>query len=557
MREDQKLIIDLRKYLSPIEVNEVPEGGEIYFEKNEINLLLSHLKSEFQFLLLLDITAEDLSGKRNVEARQSHRYEVIYHLLNLEDHFRLRIRMPTDGVEAIASAVDNFSNASWYEQEIWDMYGILFEKQDNLRILNHQSFKGFPLRKDFVEEPEDELQEPYDYFNEQEPVQNSDRGLRSIVNLGPVHPITRGAIRSIYELDGEVIVRNKIEIGYYHRCIEKIFEKKTWSAGLLIAEQLSDQSPFLSSLAYAHAVETLYDIEIPDRAKALRMAFSELSRIVDHLNCIGELSLSSGNETIMFKCLDLRERIFELFEKASGSRTKASLNVLGGLSKDIPIGWIADCLTHVNYIEENILIIDKLLTRSQVWMTRTNVCQVTSQMALEYGFSGPNLRATGINYDLRKVTPFYFYDDIDFEVPMGINGLCYDRYLVRIEEIRQSLKIIIQVLDNLPFGDTVALHPLSEIYHTKTNINESIADNFIKNKSIPPVKRMYTAIESANGELGFYIISDGTKKPWRIKVRSPSFPHLQGLGKISPGLILDDAITSLSSLNITPGELDR
>jgi NADH-quinone oxidoreductase subunit C/D len=550
------LIANLQKYLSPIVITEIDGGGDIFFENKNINLLLSHLKSEFNFLVLLDLCAEDLLGKKFVDENQTHRYDIVYHLLNLEHHFRLRIRMPTDGIQALPSVKEKFECANWYEQEIWDMYGIPFEDQSTNRILNHQGFKGFPLRKDYNEEKYDDSLVPIDYFDEQESVQLSERGMRSIVNIGPVHPITRGAVRSIYELEGERINRNKIEIGYYHRCLEKNFENTTWTSGLLIAEQLSEQSSFLSTCSYAHAVEKIYDISIPDRAKAMRMVFGELSRIVDHLNCIGELSLSSGNETIMFKCLDLRERIFELFEKVSGSRVKLPLNIIGGLSKDIPIGWISDCINHIKYLEDNLLMIDKLLSKSQLWMARTNVCKITANVALEYGFSGPCLRATGINYDLRKVSPYYFYDDVDFEIPLGINGLCYDRYLVRIEEIRQSLKIIIQVLDNLPFGDIVANHELTAIFRDDKS-DLQIRKDYISNKCIPKPKKLYSAIESANGELGFYMVSDGSNKPWRVKVRTPSFTHAQALESLSPGMILDDAVVGFCSLNISPGELDR
>ena len=190
-------------------------------------------------------------------------------------------------------------------------------------------------------------------------------------------------------------------------------------------------------------------------------------------------------------------------------------------------------------------------------MARTNVCKITSHMALEYGLSGPSLRASGINYDLRKASPYYFYNDVDFEIPLGVNGHCYDRYLVRIEEIRQSLKIIVQVLDNLPFGDCVATHPLTELFHAKSPQQFSTAEDFVKNKITPPSKRIYSSIEAANGELGFYLISDGSSKPWRVKVRAPSFTHIQVLAQVLPGLILDDALVGFSSLNITPGELDR
>ncbi len=543
--------------MSPVEIVSIEEGGEIFFERSDINLLLVHLKSEFNFLVLLDISVEDLLGKKSAEGRQKSRYEIVYHLLNLEEHFRLRIRVPVDGTSPIESIVFQFKCADWYEHEIWDMFGIQFKERVPQRLLNHQSFNGFPLRKDFVDEGNDNLQSPFDYFTEEESVKVIERDMSSIVNIGPVHPITRGAVRAIFELDGEKITRGKFEIGYFHRCLEKTFENNTWQVGLLVSEQLSEQSPFLSSFAYAHAVENLYNIEIPEKAKALRMIFSEFSRITDHLNCIGDLSLAVGNETAYFKCLDLKERVYELFEKFTGSRIKASVNLIGGISKEIPLGWISDCLTQVKYLKDNLLMLDKLLTQSSVFMARTNICKISAEMALEYGLTGPCLRAAGINYDLRKVNGYYFYNDVDFEVPLGINGLCYDRYLVRVEEVRQSLKIIVQILDNIPIGKVFIDHALTEIFQKNDQREFERNEKYLLNDPFPPVKRVYSSIESANGELGFYLISDGGARPWRVKVRAPSFSHLQALGTLTTGLVLDDALVAYSSFNITAGELDR
>ena len=553
----QNLLFNLKKYLSPIDVKQIEEGGEIYFEKKEVNLLIGHLKREFNFQILLDITAEDLLGKKNVELEHKHRFEVVYTLLSLAEHFRLRIRVPLDEDVSLKTIKSNFPNAEWFENEVWDMFGIQIDDQNQTRILNHKNFKGFPLRKDFVPEKTEELFDPIGHFDEEESVSVIERGMRSVVNIGPIHPITKGSVRAVFELDGEEINRNFFEIGYNHRCIEKTFETHTWSQGLLIAEELSENAPFNASFAYAYGVEKLYNLEIPDRAKALRMVFSELSRITDHFNCLADLSLSSGNETIMFKCFDLRERIYELFEKASGNRIRVPINVLGGVLQDLPLGWISDCFTQMKYIEDNLLMIDKLMTRSKIWMSRSNVCKIDVQTSLEYGFTGPCLRASGINYDLRKVSPYYFYNDVEFEIPLGVNGFSYDRYLVRLEEIRQSLKIIFQILDNLPMGNIIAEHPLTQVFSSKKEARAEGHKVFLKNSSKLEPKKVYSAIESSNGELGFYMISDGSEKPWRIKVRSPSMSHLQGLSSISNGMFLEDVLVGYSSLNISTGELDR
>ena len=305
-------------------------------------------------------------------------------------------------------------------------------------------------------------------------------------------------------------------------------------------------------------MENLFGINIPDKAKALRMVFCELSRILDHLNCIGDLSLSAGNEIIKFKCLDMKERIYELFEKVAGSRLKVSINVIGGLSRDLPQGWIIECLNNLKYIEKNIIVIDKLLTRSPTWMSRTNVCcSLSAKDALDYGLSGPNLRATGINYDLRKASPYYFYRDVDFDVPLGINGNSYDRYLVRLEEIRQSLRIITQILDNLPVSDIIADHSFTQVLTQEENKGSENSSKFFKETPATTEKSHYSFIESANGELGFFLVSDGGICPWRVKIRAPSFAHAQAFESSATELLIDDALVAFSSFNITPGELDR
>jgi NADH-quinone oxidoreductase subunit C/D len=291
------------------------------------------------------------------------------------------------------------------------------------------------------------------------------------------------------------------------------------------------------------------------------MVLAELSRVIDHLVCIGAGAVDLGALTTIFFCLEQRERVYELFEKLCGARLTVSLTRIGGMAQELPVGWVTDCLEVVKIISKNIEEVDRLLTKNPIYVGRTKVTPISAADAIAWGYTGPCLRAAGVNYDIRKANPYYFYKDVDFEIPVGHAGDPYDRYLVRMEEMRQSLKIVNQVLANLPSGPVqsldkrVCIPPKREVY---TNI-EGLMNHFmlIMKGVRPPVGEIYSATEAANGELGFYVISDGGPNPFRVKVRPPCFAIFQSFNEVCNDWMIADAVAQLGSMNIIAGELDR
>ncbi|MBT3583587.1 MAG: NADH-quinone oxidoreductase subunit D [Halobacteriovoraceae bacterium] len=440
--------------------------------------------------------------------------------------------------------------------------GLAFKNLARKRLLTHNEFSGHPLRKDFDGSKAQPLSESEAIsFEEDGQLTPLQREKKEWVNLGPCHPATQGTLRVMLEIEGEVISRTKLEIGYLHRCFEKLCESKMYNQVIPYTDRLNYCSAPMNNIGWCKAVEDMMGIEIPDRAKALRMIFAELSRVIDHLLCIGAAAVDLGAASNFHFCFEQRERVYELFEKLCGSRLTVSLTRVGGMAFDLPIGWVNDCLKVTKIISKNIEEISTGLTRSKIWMDRTRVCPVSAKDALDWGYTGPCLRACGVNYDIRETSPYYFYGDVDFEIPLGINGDCYDRYLVRVEEMRQSLKIVAQVLDNLPSGDVRVSDPNISLPNKK-NLHsnfESMSQhlNIITNGVVPARGEIYSSTEVANGELGFYVISDGSKNPYRVKVRPPCFSIFQSFPDVVKNSMVSDAMATLGSMNVIAGELDR
>jgi NADH-quinone oxidoreductase subunit C/D len=539
------------------------DGDHVVFGQiSRIYTQLKALKEELDFVMLLDICGVDNSRRSKENLPHDKRFEAVYHLLDMEKHTRVRVRLPYDEGEEIPSITDLYKGADWFEREAWDMMGISFQGRAKERLLTHHEFVGHPLRKDYVADANQPLSESKDiYFPPIVPMTELATVPRDWVNIGPSHPATNGTLRIMAELEGEVIKRSDLEIGYLHRCFEKMCETHNYTQIIPYTDRLNYYSPAINNIGWCKAVEDMMEINIPDRAKAMRMVIAELSRIIDHLICIGTMAVDLGALSNFWFCFEQRERVYNLFEKLCGARLTVSLTRIGGIAYDLPRGWVTECLDVLKDITKNMLKVEKLLTRSRIWMDRTRVCPVSSKDAIAWGYTGPCLRASGVNYDLRKVTPYYFYKDVDFEVPLGVNGDCYDRYLVRMEEMRQSIKIVQQVLDNLPTGPMmindkrVSLPDKDEVYTSIEGLMNHCM--LITNGVTPPAGEIYSATEAANGELGFYIISDGSAKPYRVKVRPPCFAIFQSYNEVINGHMLSDAIATLGSMNVVAGELDR
>ncbi len=507
------------------------------------------------------------AGASEAHERPARRFAVVYHLLSTVHNRRLRLRCWCDDRDPpiVDSVVDVWPAANWFEREAWDLMGIRFEGHPNLkRLLTHNGFVGHALRKDYEAgqrwlcTEEDLLQTnlaaqtdvPEDIFE------------TITLNFGPSHPATHGTLRIVLRLDGETVVAAEGECGYLHRCFEKMSETHTFSQVIPYTDRLNYCSPMINGNGYARAVESMLGIEIPPRAKAVRVILSEFSRIMDHLVCVGTNLVDLGALTNFWYAYQPREEIYSLLEACCGARLTSSYARIGGLSNDVPENFIEWSRSLLPKIAKQVEEIDGLITRNRIAMKRMRDTGVVSKAnALAWGFTGPCLRASGVPYDVRKDSPYDGYDEVDFDVPICEEGDNFARYLVRMEEMRQSMRIIDQMLKKLPGGPVnsddyrVTLPPKEMVY----NEMEALIYHFkvvFEGIKVPPGE-IYSYIEGANGELGFTLVSDGTGNPYRLKVRPPCFPLFAAFEKIVVGGMVSDAVATLGTLNIIAGELDR
>lgn len=382
------------------------------------------------------------------------------------------------------------------------------------------------------------------------------------VNLGPSHPAMHGALRVQVDLDGEIIVNAVSETGYLHRGFEKHCEESTYTQCIPYTDRLNYVSSMSNNVGFCRAVEKLLGIEIPERAIYIRVVACELSRIIDHLVCVGTNIVDLGALTNFWYTFNVREKIYRLIEKMCGARLTTCYTRVGGLPRDLYDGFADDLEGVLRDLDGALKDLTGLVQKNRIFIDRTkNICPVSAEDAISYGFTGPCLRASGINYDVRKAHPYYHYDEFQFEVPLGEKGDSFDRIFVRIEEMRESVKIIRQAMGRMPSGPVaypdprVSLPPKEKVY---TSI-EGLMNHFmlIMNGIRPPAGEIYSYTEAPNGELGFFIISDGTGRPMRVRCRPPCFPMFAAYSEIIRGTMIADAVACIGGLNVVAGELER
>jgi NADH-quinone oxidoreductase subunit D len=397
------------------------------------------------------------------------------------------------------------------------------------------------------------------------------QGDKLVLNMGPSHPATHGVLRIVLELDGEIITKALPDIGYLHRGDEKIAENMTYTQFIPYTDRLDYLAPLANNVAYALAVEKLLGIDknLPPRCQYIRVMCCELARISSHLLGLGAFAMDVGALTVFLFTFTEREKIYNLCEALTGARFTTSYTRIGGVSRDLPPGWVAACRKFLDEVVINFDETEKLLSRNRIFVDRTKDVGVISKVdAIDYGLSGPNLRGSGVDYDLRKAHPYLVYGDLSFDVPIGSAGDCYDRYLVRIEEMRQSVRILKQCLDQIPGGadndskepvnvadGKVVLPPkhkvltkMEELIHHFINVTQGVN---------APSGEVYFGAENPKGELGFYINSKGGGTPNRLKIRAPSFVNLSILSHMLPGHMMSDVVAILGSLDFVMGECDR
>ncbi len=382
------------------------------------------------------------------------------------------------------------------------------------------------------------------------------------INMGPQHPSTHGVLRLILELDGETVVKATPHIGFLHRGVEKLAEYKTYHQFITLTDRLDYLAPLSNNLGYVLAVEKLLNIEAPKRSQYIRIILCELTRISSHLLWLATHALDIGAMTVYFYCFRERETINNIFEMAAGARMNLSYFRIGGVARDLPDGFVEKVREFVNDFPARLRDYETLLTKNKIWLMRTkDVGVISAEDAINYGLSGPSIRGSGVKWDVRKSEPYSSYDEMDFIVPVGQNGDVYDRYIVRLEEMRQSNEIVRQAMDTIPKGKFIAELPdvtLPQKENLKKSM-EALIHHFkvVTGGICPPVGEVYACVEAPKGELGFYVVSDGTKNPYRVKIRPPSFVNLEGLQKMVEGHLIADVVAVIGSLDIVLGEIDR
>ena len=387
-------------------------------------------------------------------------------------------------------------------------------------------------------------------------------GEHMLINIGPQHPATHGVLRLVLELDGETVIKCIPHIGYLHSSFEKLGEYRTWNQIVPLTDRMDYLAPLIYNSAYAMAVEKLMGIEVTERCKVVRVILMEMDRIFSHLLWMGTTALDIGAMTVFLYTFQERERIYNLHESYTGARITTSSTRIGGMMADLPAGWIEQLQHFLDTFPRTLDEVDTLLTNNGIWMGRTqDVGVISAEDAINFGLSGPNLRASGPSYDVRRDRPYYDYETYDFDVPVGEHGDIYDRYLCRMEEMRQSMRILRQAIARLPGGPiniddprvilppkTATMNDMESMIHHFKNVMEGVR---------APVGESWFSVESSKGELGMYVVSDGGSKPVRWHVRGPSFINIAALPHMIEGSLLSDVIAVNASLDIVLGEIDR
>jgi NADH-quinone oxidoreductase subunit C/D len=547
--------------------------------KDRIPAVLRILKEDIErpYKMLYDLSAIDERMRSHREGQPASDFTVVYHLLSLErnEYIRIKAALPEDRL-SLPSITQIWPSANWYEREVWDMFGIAFDGHPHLeRILMPKSWVGHPLRKEhparatemepyhLSEAKEDAEQEALRFRPEEWGMKRERDGEDFLfLNIGPQHPGTHGVLRIALQLDGEEIVNAIPQIGFHHRGAEKMGERQSWHSYIPYTDRIDYLGGVMNNLAYLTAVEKLAGIGVPPRARVIRVMLAELFRIISHLVWYGTFAQDLGQMSPVFFTFNDRERAFGIIEAITGARMHPSWFRIGGVAADLPKGWQHQFLDFLRYLPRRLVEYDRTVMRNSIFKARTQgVGAYTVDEAIEWGVTGPNLRACGLELDFRKKQPYGGYEQFDFDIPTGKRGDCYDRAAVRIEEMRQSLRIIEQCVKNMPEGPYTSDHPLATPpikQHTMEDI-ETLITHFLGVSWGPvmPPGEVLGAIEATKGNNGYYLVSEGNTVSYRTRIRTPSFPHIQTLPMLARGRMIPDLIVILGSLDFVLADVDR
>jgi NADH-quinone oxidoreductase subunit C/D len=550
-----------------------------WVEKKQVPKIFRYLKSEVEqpYPMLYDLTAIDERVRNHRLGQPESDFTLVYHLLSFARNEDVRIKVPLRGESpSLPTITSIWPAASWYEREVWDLFGINFEGHPHLyRILLPPTWQGHPLRKDYParatemgpfllpEKKQEREQEALRFRPEDWGMKRASENTDFMfLNLGPNHPSVHGVFRIALQLKGEEIVDAVPDIGYHHRGAEKMGERQSWHTYIPYTDRIDYLSGVMNNFPYVLAVEQLAGIQVPERVKVIRIMLAELFRIISHLVFYGTFVQDLGQLSPIFYMFTDRERAFDIIEAICGGRMHPEWFRIGGVAQDLPKGWNYLIRDFLRYLPPRLDEYDKMAMKNRILQKRTQgVGSYTLAEAIEWGVTGPGLRACGLEWDFRKQRPYSGYEQFQFDIPIAQHGDCYDRCVVHIEEMRQSLRIIEQCLNHMPAGSYKAHHPLTTPplkEHTMHDI-ETLISHFLSVSWGPviPAGEACVGIEASKGNNSYYLISDGHTLPYRVRIRTPSFPHLQMIPLINRGETIADLIATLGSIDFVMADVDR
>ncbi|MGH9470129.1 MAG: NADH-quinone oxidoreductase subunit C/D [Terriglobia bacterium] len=579
----ENILSELREKFGPESIEPQQTLDEIptfWTPRDKIAGVLRHLKTDVPnpYKVLYDLTAIDERVRVHRDGQPASDFTVVYHLLSYDRNEYIRIKVPLNSGDLHVPTVTGvWPCANWYEREVWDMFGIVVDGHPHLaRILMPRDWQGHPLRKDhparatemgpfqLPEDKEEADQELLRFKPEEWGMKRQTEDADFIfLNIGPQHPGTHGVLRIVLQLDGEEIVDCVPEIGFHHRGAEKMGERQSWHTYIPYTDRIDYLGGVMNNLAYLVAVEKLGGIEVPPRAQVIRVMLAELFRIISHLVWYGTFAQDVGQLSPVFYTFNDRERAFGIIEAVCGARMHPNWFRIGGVAQDLPKGWDAMVKDFLAYMPPRLVEYDKSVLRNSIFKARTvGVGAYTLNEAIDWGVTGPNLRACGFQWDFRKKQPYSGYENFEFDIPTATRGDCYDRAVVRVAEMRQSLRIIEQCVKNMPEGPYKSLQPLSAppikepgtMHDIETLITHFLGVSW---GPVMPPGEVLGAIEATKGNNGYYLVSDGGTISYRTRIRTPSFNHMQTLRNLCRGLLVSDLVAILGSLDFVLADIDR
>ncbi|WP_110882751.1 NADH-quinone oxidoreductase subunit C/D [Photorhabdus australis] len=578
---DDPVVGELRNHFGPdaFTVQPTRTGIPVVWVKREqlLEVMTFLKKLPKPYVMLFDLHGMDERQRTHRQGLPDADFSVFYHLLSIERNRDIMLKVALNEKDLnLPTATPLFSNANWYERETWEMFGIVFNGHPNLRrIMMPPTWEGHPLRKDYPARATEF--NPFELTRQKEDLEmealtfkpeewGMKRGTENedfmFLNLGPNHPSSHGAFRIILQLDGEEIVDCVPDVGYHHRGAEKMGERQSWHSYIPYTDRIEYLGGCVNEMPYVLAVEKLAGIEVPDRVKTIRVMLSELFRINSHLLYISTFIQDVGGMTPVFFAFTDRQKIYDLVEAITGFRMHPAWFRIGGVAHDLPRGWDRLLRDLLDWLPKRLDSYVKAALKNSILKGRSiGVAAYNSKQALDWGTTGAGLRATGIAFDVRKWRPYSGYENFDFEVPIGNNGDCYDRVMLKVEEVRQSLRILRQCLDNMPEGPFKADHPLTTpppkertLQHIETMINHFLQVSW---GPVMPANESFQMIEATKGINSYYLTSDGSTMSYRTRIRTPSYPHLQQIPSVIRGSLVSDLIVYLGSIDFVMSDVDR